>query len=54
MTRQLEPHLSLVIPLYNEAENLPVLAAEIRQALEPTARSWECLFVDDGSTDGSF
>ena len=54
MNRQLEPHLSLVIPLYNEAENLPVLAAEIRQALEPTARSWECLFVDDGSTDGSF
>ena len=54
MNRQLEPHLSLVIPLYNEAENLPVLAAEIRQALEPTAKSWECLFVDDGSTDGSF
>ena len=54
MTRELEPHLSLVIPLYNEAENLPVLAAEIRQALAPTARSWECLFVDDGSTDGSF
>ena len=54
MTQQLEPHLSLVIPLYNEAENLPVLAAEIRQALEPSARSWECLFVDDGSTDGSF
>ncbi len=48
------PHLSLVIPLYNEAENLPVLAREIRQALEPTAASWETLFVDDGSSDGSF
>ncbi len=47
------PHLSLVIPLYNEAENLPVLAAEIRRALEPTGRSWESLFVDDGSTDAS-
>jgi dolichol-phosphate mannosyltransferase len=47
------PYLSLVIPLYNEAENLPVLAAEIRQALGPTAAKWETLFVDDGSTDGS-
>ena len=48
------PQLSLVVPLYNEAENLPVLAAEIRQALAPLGRSWESLFVDDGSTDGSF
>jgi len=48
------PGLSLVIPLYNEAENLPVLAAEIRRALEPTGKRWESLFVDDGSTDGSF
>ena len=53
MTPELPPDLSLVIPLYNEAENLPVLAAEIRQTLEPTGRTWESLFVDDGSTDGS-
>ncbi|MEO8196011.1 MAG: glycosyltransferase family 2 protein [Thermoanaerobaculia bacterium] len=53
MTPAPSPDLSLVIPLYNEAENLPVLAAEIRRALEPTAKSWETLFVDDGSTDGS-
>ncbi len=53
VTPELPPDLSLVIPLYNEAENLPVLAAEIRRALAPTGRSWECLFVDDGSTDGS-
>ncbi|MEO8274685.1 MAG: glycosyltransferase family 2 protein [Thermoanaerobaculia bacterium] len=54
MTTEERPALSLVIPLYNEAENLPVLAAEIRQALEPLACSWETLFVDDGSTDSSF
>jgi dolichol-phosphate mannosyltransferase len=54
VTREAEPQLSLVIPLFDEAENLPLLAAEIRQALEPTGRSWETLFVDDGSTDGSF
>lgn len=53
MTPELPPDLSLVVPLYNEAENLPVLAAEIRRALEPTGRSWECLFIDDGSTDDS-
>lgn len=47
------PEISLVIPLFNEEENLPVLAAEIREALEPLGRSYEVLFVDDGSTDGS-
>ena len=54
MTLESPPRLSLVIPLYNEAENLPILAAEIRQALGPTGRSWETLFVDDGSDDGSY
>jgi glycosyltransferase involved in cell wall biosynthesis len=47
------PALSLVVPLYNEVENLEDLAREIRAALEPTALSWETIFVDDGSTDGS-
>lgn len=47
------PEISLVIPVYNEEENLPVLAAEIRAALEPAGRSYEVIYVDDGSTDGS-
>ncbi|HSM15270.1 MAG TPA: glycosyltransferase family 2 protein [Thermoanaerobaculia bacterium] len=47
------PDLSLVVPLYNEEENLPVLLDEIRAALGTTGRSWELLLVDDGSTDGS-
>lgn len=45
--------VSLVIPVYNEAESLPALAAEIGSALEGLARPYEVLFVDDGSTDGS-
>lgn len=49
----LEPDLSLVIPAYNEAENLPVLAEEIRQALGPTRWTYEVLFIDDGSSDDS-
>ena len=47
------PEISLVIPVYNEEENLPVLAAEIRAALEPVGRPYEVILVDDGSTDAT-
>ncbi|HYN22018.1 MAG TPA: glycosyltransferase family 2 protein [Thermoanaerobaculia bacterium] len=47
------PEISLVIPVYNEEENLPVLAGEIRSALEPLGLPYEVLYVDDGSTDES-
>lgn len=47
------PDISLVIPVYNEERNLPVLAEEIRAALEPLGSPYEVLFVDDGSTDTS-
>ncbi|MEO6847770.1 MAG: glycosyltransferase family 2 protein [Chthoniobacterales bacterium] len=43
--------LSLVIPLYNEAENLPILQDQIEQALE--GYDYAVIFVDDGSTDSS-
>lgn len=47
-------NLSLIIPVYNEAENLPLLYDSIQQALTPLNRTWEVIFVDDGSQDGSF
>ena len=47
------PALSLVVPVYNEKENLRPLLDEISRALDPTGRSYEVLLVDDGSTDGS-
>jgi len=47
------PRLSIVVPLYNEEENLPALDAEIRAALAPLGIAYEVLYVDDGSTDGS-
>ena len=47
------PDLSVVIPAYNEVDNLAPLFAEMRAALEATGRSWELLMVDDGSTDGT-
>lgn len=45
--------VSLVIPVKDEAENVAALAAEVREAMESSARSWECIWVDDGSTDGT-
>lgn len=48
------PVLSIVIPIFNEEENVPILAAEIRQALEPHGIRYEVVAVDDGSTDGSW
>jgi glycosyltransferase involved in cell wall biosynthesis len=47
------PEISIVIPVYNEEENLPILAAEIHGAMRPLGRPYEVIYVDDGSTDGS-
>jgi dolichol-phosphate mannosyltransferase len=47
------PELSLVIPVYNERENLAPLLSEIAAALRPARPSYEVVAVDDGSTDGS-
>lgn len=45
--------LSLIIPVYNEEENLPLLHTAIQQAMQPLGKEWEVIFVDDGSQDGS-
>jgi glycosyltransferase involved in cell wall biosynthesis len=45
--------LSVVIPVYNEEENLPPLWAELRGVLEGLGRTFEVVFVDDGSHDRS-
>jgi glycosyltransferase involved in cell wall biosynthesis len=47
------PHVSLLIPVWNEKETLPSLYERTRKTLEGMGCSWEILFVDDGSTDGS-
>jgi glycosyltransferase involved in cell wall biosynthesis len=46
--------ISLVIPLHNEERSLELLYAELQAAIEPLGEEWEAVFVDDGSTDGSF
>ena len=45
--------LSLVIPVYNEEDNLPLLMDSIHAALNPLKKKWEVVFVDDGSKDDS-
>lgn len=45
--------LSLVVPVYNEKDNLPLLMDAIEAALSSIGRTWEVVFVDDGSKDGS-
>ncbi|MCK6539969.1 MAG: glycosyltransferase family 2 protein [Anaerolineales bacterium] len=45
--------LSLVVPVYNEKENLPLLMDAIEAALTPLKKKWEVVFVDDGSRDSS-
>ena len=46
--------ISVIVPLYNEAESLPELAAWIRRVMEANGWSYEILMVDDGSIDGSW
>src|SRR3954469_2931237 len=45
--------LSVVIPVLNERDALEPLQAELEEACERTNRTWELVWVDDGSTDGS-
>jgi len=48
-----DPYLSVVIPVYNEEENLPVLYDRLNRALAAAGRTYEIILVDDGSRDGS-
>jgi glycosyltransferase involved in cell wall biosynthesis len=43
--------LSVVIPLYNEEENVQMLIEKLKGALDPLNKEYEIIFVDDGSTD---
>jgi glycosyltransferase involved in cell wall biosynthesis len=46
--------LSVIAPVYNETENLPLLHQALTRALESLPYSWEVVLVDDGSQDNSF
>jgi glycosyltransferase involved in cell wall biosynthesis len=48
-----QPDLSVVVPIYNEQDNLRPLLKEIEEALDPTGLKYEVVAVDDGSKDKS-
>lgn len=48
-----EVRVSAVVPAFNEAESLPELHRELATALDGLGMSWEILYVDDGSRDGT-
>lgn len=52
-TKTSQPELSLVIPVYNEQENLPLLYQRLCITLESIITSFEILFINDGSQDDS-
>jgi polyisoprenyl-phosphate glycosyltransferase len=48
-----QPDLSVVIPVYNEEDNIPILYSRLGTILEKTTLEYEIIFVDDGSRDKS-
>ncbi|MBK9083360.1 MAG: glycosyltransferase family 2 protein [Rhizobiales bacterium] len=47
------PELSVIVPVLNEADNIPELAPRLIATLDPIVATWEAIFVDDGSTDAT-
>ena len=45
--------LSLIVPVYNEEENLPLLFEAVQNTMKPLKLKWELILVDDGSKDNS-
>lgn len=47
------PVFSIIAPIYNELENLPLLYARVREEMNKSGERWELILIDDGSHDGS-
>ncbi|MGR3317420.1 MAG: glycosyltransferase family 2 protein [Candidatus Anammoxibacter sp.] len=51
----MNPEISIVVPIFNEAENIQLLSSAILyRGVKDIGYSYECILVDDGSTDGSY
>jgi len=48
-----KPRYSIIAPVYNEVESLPVLHKRMVETMEKTGEEWELVLIDDGSSDGS-
>ncbi len=53
MTAEARPEISVVVPLYNEADNVLELHQQVTSVLAAVGRPFELVLVDDGSTDGT-
>ncbi|MFK7889211.1 MAG: glycosyltransferase family 2 protein [Granulosicoccus sp.] len=51
--KRMKSTVSIVVPVYNEIDNIELALDEIRGVMDAEARTYEVVFVDDGSTDGS-
>src|SRR3989339_2051383 len=49
-----QPTLSVVVPVFNEEENIPLLYQQLVETMQPLADSFELIFADDGSRDESW
>jgi len=49
-----QTEISIIIPVYNEAENIKELFLKIEDVLNKIQKTYEVIFVDDGSTDKTF
>jgi glycosyltransferase involved in cell wall biosynthesis len=54
LEQEAPPAISLVVPVYNEKESVQPLYEQICTSMEAVGETFEIVFVDDGSTDGSF
>jgi len=48
-----KPTYTIIAPIYNEVENIPLLYSRVSEVMEKTGEPWEFVMVDDGSSDGS-
>src|SRR5919198_2809549 len=46
--------VSIVIPVFNEAENIMPLYHLLQSAMREVSQTWEVIFIDDGSTDTTY
>ncbi|MBK9140470.1 MAG: glycosyltransferase family 2 protein [Verrucomicrobia bacterium] len=50
----MSPEIAIIVPVFNEQDNVLPMLGEVAAALNPTGRTWELIFVDDGSTDATW
>jgi polyisoprenyl-phosphate glycosyltransferase len=49
----MDPTFTIIAPVFNERESLPVLYQRVKEVMDTTGEPWELVLVDDGSSDGS-